>query len=92
MHPQLQAISILTCAVTAFALLLRIRQAPITFRDGWAGTLLNIGMISLATAYFQKTLSRIEGNPATIVDVWRETSLLLVVIVRIAMCVRRGRI
>lgn len=91
MHPHLQQISIYTCLITAFALLFRMRQAQITCRDGWLGFLLNFGMISLATAYLQKTMSRIEGNPAALVDVWRECSLLLVVVVRIIMCAKQGR-
>jgi len=88
----IQQLSIHVCFVTAFALLFRVRQARINLRDGWLGFLLNIGMASLAFAYLQKAFSRMDGNVASAIDVWRESSLLLIIAVKIIISAREGKI
>jgi len=88
----IQQLSLHVCFITAFALLFRIRQARLGFGDGWMGCLLNIGMLSLALAYLEKAFARMDGNQATAIDLWRGSSLLLIVVVRIVMGARDGKI
>lgn len=80
----LQQISIHACFFSVLALLWRIRQVreDKTVLD----YVLVIAMASLALAYFQKGWGRVEGNPANLIDVWRELSLLVVMSIRIAIC------
>lgn len=92
MSETMQQISIHACALTAFALLFRVRQARLGLRDGWLGLLLNAGMVSLALAYLQKVFSRMDGSTASMIDLWRESSLLLIVVVKIIVSAREGKI
>jgi len=79
----IQQLSLHACFLTAFAILLRMRQAKVSLKDGLLGMLLNLGMLSLSSAYLQKAFSRIDGEPASLIDLWRECSLLLIVIIRV---------
>lgn len=74
-------LSIHTCFFTVFALLLRLRKASI--HGGLIAWILRIAMASLAIAYLQKAFSRMEGSFASEIDLWREVSLLLVIVCRI---------
>lgn len=82
-HEIVQQISIHACFFTVLALLFRLRQ--ITIDTGAMGWLLRAAMASLALAYLQKAMSRIEGNYATEIDIWRELSLLAVICCRVSI-------
>lgn len=77
----LQQLSIHAYILTILALVYRIRQAHI--HKGVAGWLLRIALSSLALACLQKLFQRIDGDLATMEDVWREMSLLVVLLCRI---------
>lgn len=77
MQYALQQVSILACLLTVVALIMRLKQDRGKL-DTW-GFIWTAGVSSLTVAYLQKTFVRIDGDPADMIDVWRELSLFVVI-------------
>lgn len=63
-----------------------VRNKPITWKGcpakSWLKDWLRVCIAALAIAYLHKTWQRIDGSPATMTDLMRETALLSVILTR----------
>lgn len=86
MNHILQTTSTVACFSMVIVILFRMRQSH-DF-DRVLVRCLMLAMGSLALAFFYKGCQRLDGNPATSIDLWRELSLLAVLSLRVTNVVR----